>query len=123
MTKKINSPQDLQKVRDRARADIDLRTGGKDMRLTVHMGTCGIAAGARDIMTALMAELSGDSAAGVSIHQSGCAGLCDKEPMMTLQDASGRLFRYGGMNRAKVRRIVREHVLQGRPVQEYLITP
>lgn len=121
MSQRINSPQDLKKIRDRARAEIDLRTGGKDVRITVHMGTCGIAAGARDVLMCLMDELGGQDAAGVSIHQSGCAGLCDREPMLTVTDAKGGLFRYGKLDKDRVRRIVQEHVLHGRPVQEFLI--
>jgi NADP-reducing hydrogenase subunit HndB len=121
MAQRISSPQDLDKIRRQAQGEIDLSGGGKDMRLTVHMGTCGIAAGARDVMTSLLAELGTEQAPKASLHQSGCAGLCDQEPMLTLTDAGGGLFRYGKLDAAKARRIVQEHVLHGRPVLEYLI--
>jgi NADP-reducing hydrogenase subunit HndB len=121
MAKKITSPADLKALRESALANIDLRTGGKDLRLTVHMGTCGIAAGARDVLAALMAELAEAAGASVSLHQTGCAGLCDREPMMTLTDKSGAVFRYGRLDKQKVRQIVRDHVLRGQPVEEYLI--
>ena len=91
------------------------------MRITVHMGTCGIAAGARDVLTALMDELTASNIETVTLQQSGCVGLCDKEPMMTLEDKEGKTFRYGKLDRTKVRQIVSEHVVRGHPVTEFLL--
>ena len=122
MAKKIASPQDLKTLRDRAQSEIDLRTGAKDMQVTVHMGTCGIAAGARDVLAALADALMKSSVDTVTLRQSGCAGQCDREPMFTLTDKSGQQFRYGKLDAGKVDRIVREHVVAGNPVNEYLIT-
>ena len=121
MAKKITSPADLDALRAAAKADIDLRSGPKDIRITVHMGTCGIAAGAREVLTTLMSALSAVSAENVSVQQSGCAGLCDQEPMLTLSDKEGGSFRYGRLNKQKIGEIVRDHVLGGHPVAEYLI--
>jgi NADP-reducing hydrogenase subunit HndB len=121
MAQRINSPKDLKAFQEKAKAEIDLRTGQKDMRITVHMGTCGIAAGARDILTALMTELSHTKATNVGIQQTGCAGLCDQEPMVTLTDKAGGTFRYGRLDKNKVGQIVREHVLRGVPVNEFMI--
>ena len=121
MAQRINSPKDLKAFQEKAKAEIDLRTGQKDMRITVHMGTCGIAAGARDILTALMTELSHAKIGNVGIQQTGCAGLCDQEPMVTLTDKSGAMFRYGRLDKKKVGEIVREHVLRGVPLNEYII--
>ena len=121
MTQKINSPADLKKLQEKAQAEIDLRSGQKDIRITVHMGTCGIASGARDVLAQLMNALSAVNASNVSIQQTGCAGLCDQEPMLTLTDKAGGSFRYGKLDRQKIGEIVREHVLSGQPVAEYLI--
>jgi len=85
------------------------------------MGTCGIAAGARDILAALMNELTGAKVENVSLQQSGLRRLCDQEPMFTLTDKAGGAFRYGRLDKNKVGQIVREHVLRGQPVLEYLI--
>jgi (2Fe-2S) ferredoxin len=122
MAKKIGSPNDLAALRDRTKAEIDLRMGLKEMQITIHMGTCGIAAGARDVLTQLAAELSEASVGNVTLRQSGCAGLCDQEPMVTLTDKAGKQFRYGKLDKRKVRNIVQEHVLGGRPVAEYIMT-
>jgi NADP-reducing hydrogenase subunit HndB len=121
MGKKITSPQDLNRLRDQAKADVDLRTGDKDIRITVHMGTCGIAAGARDILAELTASLIQSGVETVTIRQSGCLGLCDQEPMFTLTERSGREYCYGGLDKNKVREIVREHVLGGNPVTSYIV--
>jgi NADP-reducing hydrogenase subunit HndB len=121
MAKKITSPADLKAVRDQAQAQIDLRAGAKEMRVTVHMGTCGIAAGARDVLAAFMDELGRADVATVTLQQAGCAGLCDQEPMVSLTDKTGAIFRYGRLDKNRVRDIVREHVLRGQPVAECLI--
>ncbi len=121
MTTRITSPKDLKALQEKAKSEIDLRTGQKDVRITVHMGTCGIAAGARDALTTLMNALEAVSADNVTITQTGCAGLCDQEPMLTLTDKAGGSFRYGKLNKQRIGEIVREHVLRGQPVVEYLI--
>lgn len=120
MATKINSPAELKAFREKVQAELDLRGAQKDMRITVHMGTCGIAAGARDVLMALMGDLA-DSSASTVIHQASCAGLCDQEPMITVDDKSGHSYRYGKLTRDKVRQIVQKHVEGGKPVQEYLL--
>ena len=121
MEKRIASPQDLRDLRDRAKAGIDLRTGPKDTQITVHMGTCGVAAGARDILAQLAAELSQAAISNVTLRQSGCLGLCDQEPMLTLTDKSNESFVYGRLDDKKVHEIVHEHVLGGNPVIDYIV--
>jgi NADP-reducing hydrogenase subunit HndB len=121
MADKIKSPADLLAMAAKAKEGIDLRSGVKDVKVTVHMGTCGIAAGARDVLAALVGELRGPAAEKVTVTQTGCAGLCDQEPMLTLTDKAGGSFRYGKLDKRKVGEIVREHVLRGQPVVEHLI--
>ncbi len=121
MAKRVQSPQDLKALREKVVSEIDLRDGQKDVRITVHMGTCGIAAGAREVLMEILSELSDPAATNVSIHQSGCAGLCDQEPMITVEGKGGDLFRYGKLDKEKVRHIIRQHVLRGAPVTEYLL--
>jgi len=121
MKRKINSPQDLKKLREIVRKEIELRNGPKEIQITVHMGTCGIAAGAREIVTHLTAEILNAGVNNVTLHQSGCIGLCDREPMLTISDKHGNRFVYGNLDRNKVREIVQKHILTGTPVSEYLI--
>ena len=99
MARKIASVADLNALKAKARADVDLRSGAKEIETTVHMGTCGIAAGARDVLAEFLA--SPDVAGRVTLRQSGCLGLCDQEPMMTLIDKAGKKFVYGKLDKHK----------------------
>ena len=121
MAKKITSLEDLKALREKVQGAVDLRGAAKEMKITVHLGTCGIAAGARDVLGAILAELDKADASNVTLTQAGCAGLCDREPMLTLVDKDGQVFRYGRLDKAKAREIVREHVVRGNAVTEHLI--
>ena len=121
MTKKIQDPKDLAAIRDAAKRDLDLRSGPKEVQVTVHMGTCGIASGAREVLTEIVDELGKAPDAPVSIRQTGCQGLCDREPMITVKQASGQEFLYGSLDERKTREIVREHILGGKPLMNYVI--
>ncbi len=122
MTDKIKSPADLLAMANKAKEDIDLRSGAKEIKVTVHMGTCGIAAGARDVVVSFLSEIGDAKLDNVTIHQSGCAGLCEMEPMATVQFADGSVYHYGLLeSREKVHNIVKSHLVDGEPVTEYLI--
>ena len=121
MTKKIKSAADLKAFADRAKAAVELREGTKDVQVTVHMGTCGIAAGARGVIAAFMREMAAAGVTDVTLRQSGCAGLCEQEPMITVRDASDTPYRYGLLDDAKVKTIVTEHLVGGKPVDALLI--
>lgn len=121
MTERINGPADLAALREKARAEMAARSGEQGTAVTVHMGTCGIAAGARDVLAGLISALSEAGVQTVAVKQSGCLGLCDQEPMITLTDPSGAAFVYGRLNSTKAREIVQGHVLGGAPVAEHLI--
>ncbi len=120
MSDRITSPQDLLKLREKARAGIELRGGPKERQVVVHMGTCGIAAGARDVLTELVTELDRKAVTNVTVRQSGCIGLCDQEPMLTYTDKEGRNFLYVNLTRARVREIVANHLVAGTPVKACL---
>jgi len=122
MADKIKSPADLLAMAAKAKEGVDLRSGAKEMKVTVHMGTCGIAAGARELVVAFMSEIADAKLDNVTIHQSGCAGLCEMEPMATIQTADGTTYRYGRLDgREKVHEIVESHLMGGSPVSQYLV--
>jgi len=121
VSKKIRSPKDLAAMREQAKRDLEVRSGPKETQIVVHMGTCGIAAGAREVLSEIVDELSKAPDAEVSLRQTGCRGLCDREPMMTVKQASGQEFLYGSLDERKTREIVREHVLGGKPLMNYVI--
>jgi NADP-reducing hydrogenase subunit HndB len=121
MSKRVANPGELNALRDRAQSDLALRGCPNDVRVTVHMGTCGIAAGARDVLLLLMKELSAANIDKVTLRHAGCAGLCDQEPMLTVTDKSGFEYRYGKLDKNKVREIVEGHLRGGRPVESLLV--
>ena len=123
MAKRIESREALKRLKEKAGAEMDIRTGPKGMQIAVHMGTCGIASGARDILSELAEELSLASQENVTLRKSGCLGLCDQEPMITVTNPAGNEVHYGRLNKQKVREIVQEHILGGRPVKNYLVKP
>ena len=118
---RISSPEDLNALRAKALADIDLRHGVKDVRITVHMGTCGIAAGAREVLATIMQELRSENVTSVTIQQAGCVGLCEQEPMITVTGKGGEIYRYGRLDRSRTREAVRSPILRGVVLQDCLI--
>lgn len=122
VAEKIKSPADLLAIANKAKEGIELRSGAKEIKVTVHMGTCGIAAGARDVVVAFLTEIADAKLDNVTVHQSGCAGLCEMEPMATVQFSDGTAYHYGLLeSREKVREIVQSHLAGGKPVSAYLI--
>jgi len=77
--------EDLKKIKEDSKAATTLREGGYRAKITVHMGTCGIASGARKVMSAFMDEISKRDLKDVIVTTSGCAGLCSREPMATVE--------------------------------------
>lgn len=112
---------DLKKIKEKQQATFNLREGGYRAKVTVHMGTCGIAAGARTIMTALMDELSQANVEDVITTTSGCAGLCAREPMMTVEIADKSPVKYGDVTVDKLKEIFKEHIMGGNPVEKYAL--
>ena len=112
-------PEDLEKITDKMRSATGLREGSGKAKVTVHMGTCGIASGAREIMKAFLAEIEETGAEDVIFMTSGCAGLCSHEPMATVEIRDNAPVKYVKLTPEKVIRIVREHVIGGDLVGEY----
>ncbi|MDA8433804.1 MAG: (2Fe-2S) ferredoxin domain-containing protein [Nitrospiraceae bacterium] len=113
--------EDLRKIKEKHRADFTLREGGYRAKVTVHMGTCGIAAGARAVMTALMDEITKANLSDVIVTTSGCAGLCAKEPLATVEIMGHPPVKYCDLTDEKMREIFREHIMSGNPVEKYAL--
>lgn len=113
------SIEDLDKISQRVRKTTLLREGAGRAKITVHMGTCGIAAGARTIMSTLMDEFEKQDITDVILTSSGCAGLCSREPMATVELKDEAPVKYADLTPEKVRKILSEHVNGGKIVQEY----
>jgi NADP-reducing hydrogenase subunit HndB len=85
------------------------------------MGTCGIAAGARDIMRALLDEIEAKDTKDVMVTTSSCAGLCSREPMMTVELQERPAVKYVDLTPDKVKEIFSKHVLGEQIVTEYAL--
>ncbi|MEW5981412.1 MAG: (2Fe-2S) ferredoxin domain-containing protein [Acidobacteriota bacterium] len=112
---------DLKRMRDAAAPTLTLRTGTARARITVHMGTCGIAAGARDVMAALLREIESQGISDVIVAASGCAGLCSQEPMATVEVRSMAPVKYANLTPERMSAVLQQHVLRGEIVAEFAL--
>jgi len=113
--------KDLEKISQRVRKTTLLREGAGKAKIIVHMGTCGIAAGAREIMNTLLDEFAKENIEDVILTSSGCAGLCSKEPMATVEVKDEAPVKYIDLTPEKIRKIFTEHVIGGKIVSEYAL--
>lgn len=113
--------EDLKKIREEARLRMTARAGEARARFIVHMGTCGIAAGARDVMSALLKEVESRRITDVIVTTSSCAGLCSREPMATVELAGQAPVKYVDLTPEKVVEVLNQHVLGGAIVKEYAL--
>ena len=100
---------------------INLREGAGTAKVVVHMGTCGIAAGARAVMTSLIDEIDKKNLEDVLLTISSCAGLCSREPMITVQLQGKPAVKYVDVTSEKALEILEKHVLGGEIVKEYAL--
>lgn len=104
---------ELRRIRDEARKSLDLRSGEQRARVVVCMGTCGIAAGARETLKVIMQALEQAGATDVAVTAAGCAGFCEQEPLVEVEIKGAPPVRYGRVDAVGAQRIVTEHVLRG----------
>jgi NADP-reducing hydrogenase subunit HndB len=111
---KCTCREDLQTIRERAAREMSARTSGNfDARVMVHMGTCGLAAGAREVMDVLREEASRQDQMSVKVISCGCAGMCSSEPNVTVERKGETTIMYQHMDGDKMRQVFRRHVLNG----------
>ncbi len=115
----LKSLDELRSLRARLQQDIRTRTESSTT-ITVGMGTCGIAAGAREVMQAFLDELT---ARQIDAHvvTTGCIGMCSKEPLVDIQQGDGPRITYGNIDTTMVPRIIEEHIIQGQVVGPWVV--
>ncbi len=114
-------PEDLARITEKVKRTISLREGSSRAKVIVHMGTCGIAAGARAVMSTLMKEIEERDVKDVILITSSCAGLCSREPMMTVEVQDQPPVKYVDLTPDKAKEIFVKHVLSGEIVKEYAL--
>jgi len=105
--------EDLKKIKERVHAETALREGFKRVKITVHMGTCGIASGAKQVMDELLRDIEEAGSSDVMVTTSGCMGLCSREPLVTVEILGREPIKYEYVDPNKMRQIFKRHVLQG----------
>ncbi len=115
------SIDDLKKIRDEAKRTLTLRSGQARARITVHLGTCGISAGAREVMGALLKEIEKLNLTDVIVTTSGCAGLCSREPMATVELKDQPPVKYVDLKPERIVRVLKEHVMEGKIVTDFAL--
>jgi len=113
--------EDLKKVREKALEQMKVREGKFSAKVVVAMGTCGIAAGAREVMTAILDELDKRGVTDVSVTQTGCKGLCEQEPTVDVIK-EGSAVTYGYIDPEKARQIVAQHLVNGNIVGDWVVS-
>jgi NADP-reducing hydrogenase subunit HndB len=113
--------EDLKKLRENAKKATSLREGETTIKITVHMGTCGIAAGAREVMDALLEEMAQADRSDIRVINSGCMGMCSSEPNVTVEIQGKDPVIYQHMDRNKMRQVFKRHVLLGEVQTEFAL--
>ena len=119
----MKSLAELEAIRKQTLNRINMRKEdeAEATRVVIGMATCGIAAGARPVMLAFMDEISKRGLQHVTVSQTGCIGMCRLEPMVDVIVPGKEKVTYVHMTPEKVGRVVAEHIVNGRPVEEFTI--
>ena len=114
--------EDLQKIREEMQSKISLRKEDEDnIRVVVGMATCGIAAGARPVLEAIINEVGIRQLKNVVVTQTGCIGVCRLEPIVEVYEKGKEKVTYVKMDPEKARNMVSEHLVNGRVVEALTI--
>ncbi|MEF9896054.1 MAG: (2Fe-2S) ferredoxin domain-containing protein [Clostridia bacterium] len=117
----MKSFAELEAIRQKTLDKVNLRREHDGTRIVIGMATCGIAAGARPVMLAFLDEVSKRGLLDVTVAQTGCIGMCRLEPMVEIMVPGQEKVTYVKVTPDMVPRIMTEHVVNGRPVDEYTI--
>ena len=118
----MKSLAELQEIRNRTLNQVNLRTEREDgIRVVVGMATCGIAAGARPVLSAFLKEVEKRNLANVTVTQTGCIGMCRLEPIVEVYVPGQEKVTYVKMTEEKAARVVAEHIINNQPVAEFTV--
>lgn len=117
----MKSLAELEEIRNKALEKVSLRTQSTEKKVVVGMATCGIAAGARPVLTAFVEEVAKRKLKDVTVSQTGCIGVCRLEPLVEVFLPGQEKVTYVNVKPEMAKRIVNEHLVNGNPVLEYTI--
>lgn len=114
--------EELKAIREKMQGQVNIREDDPDgMRVVVGMATCGIAAGARPVLTAFSDAVQEKGLKNISVIQTGCVGLCQFEPIVEIISAGNEKVTYVKMNAAKAAEVIEQHLIRGQVVSKYTI--
>ena len=118
----MKSLQELAELREKMKSKVAMREGHNEVRIVVGMATCGIAAGARPVLSTLVEEVEKQGLTDkATVSQTGCIGICRLEPIVEVFEAGKEKVTYVKMTSEKAKQVVSEHIKGGKPVYEYTI--
>ena len=116
----MKSLEDLKALREKLQSDMKVRREA-GTKIIIGMGTCGIAAGAREVMAAILDELSLQNLKDVQVQQTGCIGMCEKEVLVDVVKPGEPRITYGKVTPKDVKKIIVDHVMHGKIVEELVV--
>jgi len=114
----VKTLADLREIKEKAKREMAAREQSAKYRIIVAMGTCGIAAGARNVMSAIIDEISKRNITDTVVTQTGCLGYCDQEPLVQVVQPDKTTITYGKITPEEARSIVAEHIAQDRVLSD-----
>ncbi len=118
----MKSLAELEAIKNKIKNQVEIRRDSEDsIRIVVGMATCGIAAGARPVLSALVEEVGKRNLANVSVAQTGCIGMCRLEPIVEVYEAGKERVTYVKMDEEKARKVIADHIVNGNIVTEFTI--
>jgi len=117
----MKSLEELKKMRDESKKNLEMRDTNKKTRIVVGMATCGISAGARPVLQTLIEEVDNKNLNDVQVVQTGCIGICRYEPIIEVYRPGEEKVTYIFVDSRKAKRIISEHIIDGKVVNEYTI--
>lgn len=119
----MKSLAELEAIRNRIKNQVEIRkdNDGDTVRIVVGMATCGIAAGARPVLSALVEEITKRGLSNVVVTQTGCIGMCRLEPIVEVMAPGKDKVTYVKMTEEKAKKIVADHIVNGNVVTEYTV--
>ena len=117
----VKSLDDLKKIKEQAMQKREIKTASGQAQVTVAMGTCGIAAGARETMKAVLETIETKQLQGIVVTQTGCIGLCEWEPIVQVTIGDQPKVTYGKVTPERAQQILKEHVVGGQVVKNLVV--
>ncbi|SJZ70734.1 (2Fe-2S) ferredoxin domain-containing protein [Selenihalanaerobacter shriftii] len=119
--KKISSLKELNLLQEKLKKSSKDNDEEKQIKVTVAMGTCGIAAGAREISEVILDELRDRGLEHVVVNHTGCIGLCDQEPLVQIKAEDQPTVLYGNLTPKLAREIVTQHIVNNQVVGKWQV--